>query len=319
MNNQNSLPNFLKSIVIFSLIAILAACGTSKKNKGLDQSNVDINSIPNAVPTNEPYNQETLKPYQVNGKRYVPLQSAGAFIEEGRASWYGKQSQGQKTSLGETYDMFKMTAAHPTLPLPSYVRVTNVTNQNSVIVRVNDRGPFIGDRIIDLSYVAAKKLGITSTGANNVIVESVSESQSITGSRLSQLNQQPQAGLPVGAIPETNSAPDYQSGSTLQNQQQSQLPQLVPSTPVVPTDNQTENQNRQSNDQSQWLQIGAFSVAQNAQKLVARLKVSGYQNTQVAQKDGLYKVLVGPLDQQQLSLTQQSLKGNGYSAIRAQR
>ena len=165
--------------------------------------------------------------------------------------------------------------------------------------------------------MAAKKLGITSTGANNVIVESVSENQSITGSQLSQPNQQPQAGLPVGAIPAANSASDYQPNSTTQNQQQSQLPQLVPSTPAA--DSQAENQNRQSNDQTEWLQVGAFSVVQNAQKLVARLKVSGYQNVQVAQKNGLYKVLLGPLDQQQLSLTQQSLKSNGYSAIRAQR
>ncbi len=113
------------------------------------------------------------RPYSALGKTYTPLTATGNYKERGIASWYGKKFHGQRTSIGETYDMYGMTAAHPTLPIPSYARVTNPANGKSVIVRVNDRGPFLHARIMDLSYVAAYKLGYVNKGSAEVEVESI--------------------------------------------------------------------------------------------------------------------------------------------------
>jgi rare lipoprotein A len=124
---------------------------------GADAPNLD--GIPDAVPKAEPLHRYANRPYSALGKTYKPLQATGSYKERGIASWYGKKFHGQRTSIGEIYDMYGMTAAHPTLPIPSYARVTSIANGKSVIVRVNDRGPFLHGRIIDLSYVAAAKLG----------------------------------------------------------------------------------------------------------------------------------------------------------------
>jgi len=115
----------------------------------------------------------TQQPYKVNGERYDPLPSAADFVQEGVASWYGKDFHGRKTSNGETYDMYAMTAAHKTLPMNVHVKVTNLSNQRSTIVRVNDRGPFVKKRIIDLSYSAAKELGVVGPGTAPVRVEAL--------------------------------------------------------------------------------------------------------------------------------------------------
>ena len=133
-----------------------------------DNAPADIDAIPDAVPQAEPLHRFANRPYAVLGRNFVPLATASGYRARGIASWYGKKFHGQKTSSGELYDMYAMTAAHPTLPIPSYVRVTNPGNQRSVIVRVNDRGPFHADRIIDLSYTAAYKLGYVNTGSTLV-------------------------------------------------------------------------------------------------------------------------------------------------------
>ncbi|WP_100640876.1 septal ring lytic transglycosylase RlpA family protein [Alteromonas facilis] len=124
-----------------------------------------------AIPHYEPYREWNSRPYTVLGKRYYPLQTGKGFTEQGQASWYGQKFHGHLTSNGEIYDMYGMTAAHKTLPLPSFVRVTNKANGKQVVVRVNDRGPFHGDRIIDLSFAAAKKLDFLKTGTANVSLE----------------------------------------------------------------------------------------------------------------------------------------------------
>src|SRR5699024_3530194 len=129
---------------------------------------------PPAVPKDEPLSEYGNPPrYTVFGETYHTLDSAEHFTQTGIASWYGRQFHGQRTSSGEPYDMFRMTAAHKTLPLPSYVRVTNLRSGKQVIVRVNDRGPFHDGRIIDLSYVAALKLGIVRHGSAPVRIETV--------------------------------------------------------------------------------------------------------------------------------------------------
>lgn len=145
-----------------------------------DEIPPDLDKIPDAVPRKEPLSRSGNAPvYEVLGRTYKVLPSASGFSERGRASWYGKKFQGRTTASGEPYDMFKMTAAHKTLPLPSYVRVTNQTNGRSVVVKVNDRGPFHAGRIIDLSYTAAVKLDIIKHGHAEVMIEVVEPGEEI--------------------------------------------------------------------------------------------------------------------------------------------
>ena len=135
-------------------------------------SPADLAAIPDAAPRAEPILAARNRPYSALGQNFSPMTELRPYRRRGLASWYGRRYHGRKTSLGETYDMFKMTAAHPTLPLPSYARVTRVdAPDKTVVVRVNDRGPFLRGRIIDLSYAAAAKLGIVKNGVGAVEVE----------------------------------------------------------------------------------------------------------------------------------------------------
>jgi rare lipoprotein A len=138
-----------------------------------DNAPENLDSIPDAVPRLEPLHRFANNPYSVFGRDYVPLRARQPYKERGVGSWYGRKFHGQKTSSGERYDMYGMTAAHPTLPIPSYVRVTNPANGKSVVVRVNDRGPFHSGRLIDLSYTAAWKLGYIGNGSTLVEVEAI--------------------------------------------------------------------------------------------------------------------------------------------------
>jgi rare lipoprotein A len=133
----------------------------------------NLDAVPDAVPREEPLHRFANRPYQVFGRDYVPLAAVAPFRQRGVASWYGRRFNGGRTSSGEPYDMYAMTAAHPTLPIPSYARVTSVATGRSVVVRVNDRGPFHGDRVIDLSYTAAYKLGYTESGSALVDIEAI--------------------------------------------------------------------------------------------------------------------------------------------------
>jgi rare lipoprotein A len=135
---------------------------------------IDVSAIPDAVPRAEPRSRYgNPESYMVYGKRYHTLPSSKGYRERGTASWYGTKFHGKRTSSGEPYDLYGMTAAHKTLPLPTYVEVTNLQNGRSVIVKVNDRGPFHDDRIIDLSYTAAAKLGILGHGTGKVEVRAI--------------------------------------------------------------------------------------------------------------------------------------------------
>lgn len=167
---------------VFALAAVLSllACssgprpGAYYKDDGPhERPPANLERVADAVPRAEPLHRFANRPYEALGKRYVPMTSLQPFKQRGMASWYGKRYHGQKTSSGETYDMYAMSAAHPTLPIPSYARVTNVANRKSVVVRINDRGPFKSERIIDLSYVAAHKLGFIQAGQAQVEVEAI--------------------------------------------------------------------------------------------------------------------------------------------------
>jgi rare lipoprotein A len=170
----------MNRIFLLGLVVLLAGCGSTPKSGGYykddgphERPPANLDRVTDAVPRNEPLHKSANRPYTALGKNYVPMTSVQPFRQRGVASWYGKRYHGQKTSSGETYDMYQMSAAHPTLPIPSYVRVTNVANGKSVVVRINDRGPFHSARIIDLSYVAAYKLGFVQSGQAQVEVESV--------------------------------------------------------------------------------------------------------------------------------------------------
>lgn len=137
----------------------------------------DIDSIASAIPKNEPYLLRANKPYKALGSTYTPMTNWQPYKARGVASWYGKRYHGKKTASGEVYDMYGMSAAHTTLPLPSFAKVTNPANGRFVIVRVNDRGPFKGNRIIDLSYAAAYQLRFASVGSTLVEVEAIDPRQ----------------------------------------------------------------------------------------------------------------------------------------------
>lgn len=134
-------------------------------------SRAALDAVPDAVPRNEPVIPATTRPYEAFGRRYEPMTSRAPYRAVGVASWYGRRYHGQKTASGELYDMYAMSAAHPILPIPSYARVTATRSGRSVVVRINDRGPFVNDRLIDLSYVAAHRLGLIETGTGEVQVE----------------------------------------------------------------------------------------------------------------------------------------------------
>jgi len=159
---------------------VLAACASAPKHPGFYQEDgppdhvpADLLATPDAVPRDEPLSPNANRPYVALGHTYVPDTSGRPFHQRGIASWYGRQFQGNRTASGEPYNMFAMTAAHPTLPVPSYARVTNLRDGRSVIVRINDRGPFVHDRIIDLSYAAAARIGLAGPGSGEVEVDRI--------------------------------------------------------------------------------------------------------------------------------------------------
>lgn len=163
-------------LIIISCITaagLLVSCATTHKD-GPPGYNVDVSRIPNAVPKKEPLSKYgNMRSYEVFGKRYYPLKSSHNYDKVGTASWYGTKFHSRLTSSGERYDMLSMTAAHKTLPLPTYVEVTNLKNNRKVVVKVNDRGPFSSNRLIDLSYVAAKKLGMLGHGTTEVRIRAI--------------------------------------------------------------------------------------------------------------------------------------------------
>ena len=211
----------------------------------------NLASIPDAVPKAEPLHRFANRPYQVFGKDYVPFAAHGPFRQRGIASWYGKRFHGGLTSSGERYDMYAMTAAHPTLPVPSYARVTNVSNGRSVVVRINDRGPFHADRVVDLSYTAAHRLGYVDVGSTLVDVEAI---------------------VPGAAT--LAAAPPPAASSTSQDVTLAQAPA-----------------------KGVYLQLGAFSVRENAEVFRSRMirEFAWLSETiQVIAAESLFRLHVGP-------------------------
>lgn len=186
---MSSSIHFKKIVVCFSVFSglFLYGCGgvsvaPTSGDAALNKQ-IDVSSIPNAIPKNEPKSRYgNPESYVVFDKRYYIMESSKGFVEKGIASWYGTKFHGRRTSSGETYDMYAMTAAHKNLPLPTYVKVTNLNNGKHIIVKVNDRGPFHENRIIDLSYAAAVKLDIIKSGTGLVEIRAIAASKVIPAS-----------------------------------------------------------------------------------------------------------------------------------------
>jgi rare lipoprotein A len=233
----------------------------------------NLDTIPDAVPRIEPLHRAANRPYAVLGREYVPATALTPYRERGIASWYGRKFHGQKTSIGETYDMYAMTAAHPTLPLPSYARVTNVDTGKSVVVRVNDRGPFLHGRIIDLSYAAAHRIGIAQNGSGEVEVQSI-----LPGT----LAQSPQASRPPLAEVATASAITAPLAPPAAVQAAERTPDSPPVASVAG---------------GYSVQLGAFASFANAQSFLAHAQNQLAQATveaKIRQAGGLYRVYIGP-------------------------
>ena len=226
-----------------------------------DNPPADLDAIPDAVPHIEPLHRFANNPYSVLGRDYVPLKPGTPYRATGVASWYGRKFNGQKTSSGEIYDMYGMTAAHATLPIPSYARVTNPANGKSVIVRINDRGPFHAGRLIDLSYTAAWKLGYIGNGSTRVEVESV----------------EPGQGTPVAQAPPAAPADPLAQLAT--------TPEAAQPLPEV------------ADAHGHYLQLGAFGNRDNADALKSRLarELGALGDKLVVQAAGkLYRLQLGP-------------------------
>ena len=258
------------------LLALLSACGTLSRSGGYFEDDgpetnppADVANIPDAVPKTEPRSATGNNPYAVYGVTYSPLTDSRGYRERGIASWYGKKFHSKRTSSGEPYDMYAMTAAHKTLPLPSYARVRNLQNGRSVVVRVNDRGPFLHNRLIDLSYAAAARLGILGTGTGVVEVEAVSPDEPAT--QTAQVKTYPLQVISPAAAAE-------------------ELPSSSPATTA---------------SAKLYLQVGAFTQWDNAVTLRDRLEREALrpisiQSSQTGKGNGpdatrVYRVRVGPL------------------------
>ncbi|AFJ02327.1 Rare lipoprotein A precursor [Methylophaga frappieri] len=212
------------------LCLILVGCGGSPAVKQGPAPAYEKDSAPDKLPTasqmqdavpryEAPSRYGNPASYEVFGKRYYTLNSSDGYVERGIASWYGNKFHGRRTSSGEPYDMYKMTAAHKTLPLPSYVQVINLDNGRKVIVRVNDRGPFHDDRLIDLSYSAATKLGITARGTGRVEVRAIQSGQQAALSR-SALTTQTNAPMPADTVAKVQTFIQVGAFSSIQKAEQ---------------------------------------------------------------------------------------------------
>ena len=255
----NKATQFGVALVLF---ALLTACGSNEtKDSAPSSGSGAIAGLPDdAVPRPEPKSRYGNGPnYVVFDKPYTVMPSAVGYKERGVASWYGKKFHGRKTSNQEDYDMYQMTAAHKTLPLPTYVRVRNLSNNRTIVVRVNDRGPFVHNRIIDLSYVAAQKLDMIGTGTSLVEVEAIT----------------------------------FEGGSNDQPTRQVSKPAATPAAQPAPASARTANPNHI------YVQIGAFGSKANADRRLDVLRSGGIGAAAVhidnSVSPALYRVRMGPI------------------------
>jgi rare lipoprotein A len=266
VSNGNTAMRVVRLLAVILFCGIVAACGTTGGGRYYQddgpprfRKGPDPDSVPDAIVKAEPLSRSGNAPYTALGQSFTPMRDARGFRQVGYASWYGRKYHGNRTSSGETYDMYAMTAAHPVLPLPSYVRVRNLDNGKSIVVKVNDRGPFLRDRVIDLSYMAARKLDVVRTGTARVEVTTLF----------------------------VDDAPPRPGGDRLAVEEQRVQPPTRASSPAS-----SPVQNRFV------LQAGSFASRDNAERLASKLRAVGHANVnitrvQVAGRD-YHRVQIGP-------------------------
>ena len=278
------------------LAVVLSGCGTpTKRDPGTQATTprpggyylddgpganppANIDSIPEAVPRLEPINRGTARPYVVMGKSYTPMTALAPYKARGIASWYGRRYHGKATSSGEPYDMYAMTAAHTTLPIPSYARVTNLKSGKSVVVRINDRGPFVEGRVIDLSYTAAHRIGVLAGGSAMVEVETILPDAA--GGALARAPSAPVSAAPPPEAPPIAPARDTEPAAT------SPVPVEPPPPAPITAD-----------AAGYYVQLGAFGSRDNAENFLARMRAQVdwlAATLHIFARDGLYRVHAGP-------------------------
>ena len=309
-------------LLLIPLLVLLSACGTLSRSGGYYEDDgpdanppANIASIPDAVPKPEPRSDSGNSPYTVSGKTYYPLADASGYHERGIASWYGRKFNGKRTSSGEPYDMYAMTAAHKTLPLPSYVRVRNLQNGRSIVVRVNDRGPFLSNRLIDLSYAAAAKLGILGTGTGIVEVDAISVDD--TGTQVAGVKTFPLQVISPAAAAEAlppsqakvEEVPPSQARAEALPPSQARAEELSPAKANALPPSQAKTAvisppQTKAETPKMYLQVGAFTQRDNAVQLRDRLDREALRPVfvQSAPSSGstpagarIYRVRIGPL------------------------
>ena len=247
----------------------------------------NLDQIPDAAPKREALARGAMRPYNVMGQDYTPMTALQPYKARGIASWYGRRYHGKQTASGEIYDMYAMTAAHTILPIPSYARVTNLQNNKSVVVRINDRGPFHSDRLIDLSYTAAYKLGVLGGGRALVEIESINPD---AGTPTTPTVAAAPVAIPVPAVPPAVSVTPVVTAPT---PAATPLPSSAePAAATAPVVAVTTEQKA-----GLFLQLGAFGSQDNADSYLARLRsqVEWLAPTlHVYPKDGLFRVHAGP-------------------------
>ncbi|WP_295037349.1 septal ring lytic transglycosylase RlpA family protein [Salinicola sp.] len=341
----------LPMIVLVSILAGCAGGGGSQQGGGryaMDQdaypdSPEDVANVPDAVPRVEPRSRSgNRSTYSVWGKTYHVLDDPTGYSAEGRASWYGVKFQGYDTANGETYDMYKMSAAHRSLPLPTYARVTNLDNGRKVIVRVNDRGPFHSDRLIDLSYAAAARLGILKGGTGRVKVEAIdpvawARTHGRSNSAGSASGQTDVAARSATPAVSKRAAPSRPAGSTSAagtavNYEASIDPILSAAKDGDPTaaayapprnaaaaspDNATSAPGATRSTAGQrYVQVAALGSQANAEALKSRLQGLLSRPVRIDNATPLYRVQVGPIDDlASLESIRATLRDAGYGQV----
>ena len=271
-------------LCLISLLTLLSACSSGRYQQKHDSTPTRLPSqaeLKDAIARAEPYSRGGNKDYQVFGKPYKVLASAHGFEQTGIASWYGNKFHGHLTSNGEIYDMYAMSAAHKNLPLPTYLKVTNTANNKSVIVRVNDRGPFHQSRIIDLSYSAAYKLDLLKTGTAEVKISAITNFDKKTGKVVEPTTIQASS--------------------------------VVIVSPAVKEQTVTEKQQDKMGIATPYIQVLATSKKELAISTANKLKNQYKQATSYPEHHGLYRIQIGPIsDLATLNALLLALKKNGY-------
>jgi rare lipoprotein A len=269
--------------------AWLAACSSTPRHGNARISSLPPpGNVPDAVPRAEPRSSHGNPPfYEVNGQRYVVMASSDNYVERGVASWYGPDFHGHNTSTGERYDMYGMTAAHKTLPIPCYARITNLSNGRSVVVRINDRGPFVGNRIVDLSYSAATRLDIVRTGTAFVELRTIGPGSAITPVTTT-----------IVAAPAPASAPDAAVLMPAAPAETAPPPPLPIASAAPPPAGLAEAQSAPPLV-ALYIQVGAFADENNAQRLIQQLQSAGIPRVFSLANEGsartLRRVRIGPI------------------------